>query len=93
MKKILRILAVLVVVAAAMFWVAAGANQGWTKNRVEKKTVDEVTGLEGVTYEDKFMPGVDFLAIAMGVALALGGSSFLFRTKSKRIHQTENHTT
>ena len=81
MKKILRVLAVFVIVGAAIFWVVAGANQGWTKNKVEKKTTDEVTGIEGVTYEKKFVPGLDFLAAAAGVAAALAGCSFLFRTK------------
>ena len=93
MKKILRVLAVLVIVAAAVFWVVSGSNRGWTKDRIPKETIDEITGQKGVTYEDKFVPGVDFLAVAAGVAVALGGSSFLFRTKSKRIHQNENHTT
>jgi len=88
MKKILRVLAVLVLVAAAIFWVVTGANQGWTKNKVEKKTVDEVTGLEGVTYEKKFVPGLDFVAGAAGIAGLLAGVSFLFRTKSHFNHQT-----
>jgi hypothetical protein len=83
MKRILRILAVLIALGGLCYWLATGSNTGWTKNRVEKRTVDEVTGIEAVTFEDRFVPGVDFLG---GVALGAGtliGISFLFRKKQK----------
>ena len=64
-------------------WLAAGANRGWTKNRVEKRTVDEVTGIEGITYEDRFVPGVDLLAGTLVGAGVLAGVSLLFRKKDK----------
>lgn len=54
----------MVVLVAAAFWAATGANRGWTKTSVPKKTLDEVTGIEGVTYEKKFVPGLDFLGVA-----------------------------
>jgi hypothetical protein len=92
MKKIVRILAVLVLVGAAIFWVVTGTNRGWTKTSVPKTTTDEVTGLEGVTYEKKFVPGVDFLAAAAAVSVVLAGGSFLFRTKSHFSFQTKNKT-
>lgn len=60
------------------WWAAAGASRGWTKTSVERVTVDEVTGLEGRTYEDKFVPGVDFLGAGLVGAAALAGASFLF---------------
>jgi hypothetical protein len=83
MKRTLRIVAVLVALAGLGFWLAAGANAGWTKNRVEKRTVDEVTGIEAVSFENKFVPGVDFLGgIAVGAG-ALAGVSLLFRKKEK----------
>ena len=83
MKKLLRILALLLVLAAAGFWLAAGANCGWTKTSVPKKTVDAVTGIEGVSYEKKFVPGVDFLAAAAVCAGILTGASCLFQNKTK----------
>jgi thymidine phosphorylase len=89
-KKVLRIIAVILVVAAAGFWLAAGANRGWTKTSVPKKTLDEVTGIEGVTYENKFVPGVDFLGAAVIGAGILAGASFFFRNK-KQTH-TPNQT-
>lgn len=70
-------------VGAIAFWAAAGANRGWTKTRVPLKVPDPVTGLEGVQWQDKFVPGVDFLAAALLGAGLLAGVSFLVPTKSR----------
>ena len=83
MKRILRIVAVLVALGGLGYWLAAGANTGWTKNRVEKRTVDEVTGIEAVTFEDRFVPGVEFLGVVAVGAATLIGISFLGRRKEK----------
>ena len=89
MKKKLRIIALVLVVAAVGFWAAKGANTGWTKDSREVKTVDEVTGIEGITYKKQFVPGVDFIGAALLGAGILTGVSFLFRTKSNSINQTK----
>ena len=81
MKLFLKWTSLLVVVAAAVLWLSAGANRGWTKTSVEKRTMDEVTGLEGITYESRFVPGIDFLGGALLAAGILAGASLLFRTK------------
>jgi len=83
MKRILRIIALALIVGAVAFWAASGANRGWTKTRVPKKIVDEVTGLEGVQWQDKFVPGVDFLGVILVGAGVLAGVSFFIPTKSK----------
>lgn len=83
MKRILRVLAAILMFGAIAFWLAAGANHGWTKTRVPIKVADPVTGLEGVQWQDKFVPGVDFLAAALLGAGILAGVSFLVRTKSR----------
>ena len=83
MKRTLRVIAAILVVGAIAFWVAAGANRGWTKTRVPKKVVDEVTGLEGVQWQDKFVPGVDFLGAALLGAGVLAGISIFVPAKSK----------
>jgi hypothetical protein len=83
MKRILRIIALILIVGALAVWAATGANRGWTKNKVPIKTVDEVTGLEGIQWQDKFVPGVDLLAASTLGAGVLVGISFLFRTKPK----------
>ena len=89
MKKGLRIIALLLVVAAIAFWAGTGANRGWTKTSVPVKTLDEVTGIEGITYKKQFVPGVDFLGAWLLGAIVLTGVSFLFRTKSNSINQTK----
>ena len=84
MKKSLLILALVVALAAVGTWFATGANRGWTKTSVEKKTLDEVTGLEAITYEKQFVPGLDFLGAALLGSSALVGLSFLFRNQTSQ---------
>lgn len=91
MRKNLRIAALLLVVVAGGYWLVAGANLGWNKNKVEKKTLDPVTGIEGITYEKHFVPGAEFLGETGLGAIVLAGASFLFRNKqttpeSKSVH-------
>ena len=82
MRRILQTLALALVLLAGGLWLAAGANRGWTKTAVPVKTTDEVTGIEGISYQPRFVPGVDFLgAVALGAG-ALAGVSLLFRTKT-----------
>jgi hypothetical protein len=83
MKRTLRIIALVLIVGATAFWAAAGADWGWTKTRVPKKVVDEVTGLEGVQWQDKFVPGIDFLGAAFLGAGVLAGVSIFVPSKSK----------
>jgi hypothetical protein len=90
-KSTLRWLAVAVFLGAIGYWVAAGANRGWTKTSVPIKTIDDVTGIEGVTYQKKFIPGVEFLAVAGIASVLCVGLSFLFRTKN--LAQTSNEQT
>jgi len=86
MKRTLQLVALGAAVSAVAFWAARGANRGWTKTQVPVKTVDEVTGLEGVSYRDRFTPGVDFLGGALLGAGALAGATLLLRNKP----QTKN---
>jgi hypothetical protein len=81
MSKTLRILALVLALTAAGTWLVTGGNRGWTKTSVPVKTVDEVTGLEGISYERRFVPGLDFLGAAVLGASLLAGGSFLFRNK------------
>ena len=85
MKRILRWLALGLILAGAGFWLATGAHRGWTKTSVPVTTKDEVTGIEGVSYQKKFVPGVDFLGTVAAAAAALATASLLFRGK-----KTEN---
>ena len=85
MKKALRILAVLVLLAAGTTWLVTGANRGWTKTSVMVKTADPVTGIDGISYEKKFIAGVDFLgAAALGAGLLAGASCLVSKPKKKQ---------
>lgn len=83
MKRALQIVALLVALGAVAFWAATGANRGFTITDKKVTTLDEVTGLEGITYEKGFWPGVDFLGGALLGAGVLAGASLLFRNKPK----------
>lgn len=83
MKRTLRILALVVALAAASLWLATGANRVWTRTSVPVKTVDPVTGLEGIEYHRQFVPGLDFLTAAWLGAAFLGAASLLFGNKTK----------
>lgn len=88
MKRSLQILAVVLAVATLSVWLAKGANTGFTKNRVPVKTVDPITEIEQVEWQDKFLPGVDFL----GGGLIVGGALFvgsLFIRKTNKQQQTQ----
>jgi len=85
MKRILQILALVVALGSAVTWVSTGANCGWTKTALAVKTIDEVTGIEGITYRKTFSPGVDFLGAALvGAALVLGSSLFFRKSNINR---------
>jgi hypothetical protein len=84
MKRILLILSGALLLASSLFWLLGGAHRGWTKTSVPVKTLDEVTGIEGIQYESRFVPGIDFLAGGLLLAAALAGSSCFFRNKNDR---------
>ena len=83
MRRVIQIVALVVALSAVAFWAARGASRGWTRTQVQVKTMDEVTGLEGVSYQDRFTPGVDFLGGALVGAGVLAGATLLIRNKPK----------
>ncbi len=82
MRRKLRVLSAVVALAAIGFWIATGAHWGWNQSKVPKTTLDEVTGIEQVTYEDRFVAGFEFLGAAAVIAGALLIGSFFFRNKN-----------
>jgi len=81
--SVLRLVAVVLALATVGFWAAKGAHRGWSMNRVPVKTLDEVTGLEQVTYQERFVPGVEFLGAGLALAAGLAAVSvFLPKNKS-----------
>jgi len=83
MRLPLRLLALLVLAAVVGWWASTGAHRGWSKNTVEVRTLDEITGIEQITYDDRFVPGVDTLALGAAAAAALAGLSFAFGRKPR----------
>lgn len=81
MRHGLRLLAALVAFAGLGLWLGCGAHRGWTQTSVLVKTLDEVTGIEKNDYQDRFLPGLDFLAAAAAGAAILAGISFLFQNR------------
>ncbi len=82
MKTVLRLLAVILFFGTALWWFKTGRNRGWTKNQVAVEKLDETTGIVGIDYEDRLVPGVDILGAAAAGALVLTGLSFLGRRKA-----------
>ncbi|HKS36506.1 MAG TPA: hypothetical protein VJW76_04910 [Verrucomicrobiae bacterium] len=81
MKTILRLSAIIIVVAAVVAWFVGGTNRGWTKTSVPVMKKEPVTEIEYQEFEARFSPGVDFLGAALLGAGVLAGVSFLFRNK------------
>jgi thymidine phosphorylase len=79
MKRLLRVLALVLVVAALGSWLATGANRGWTKTSVPVRQTDDVTGITVDVYQKRFVPGVEVLGATLLGAAALYGASFLCR--------------
>ncbi len=78
MRTAFRLLAMTVLLGGFSCWFLLGAHRGWTKNQVPVQHTDEITSIHYVTYEQRFVPGLDFLLACIGLAGGLGVASFLF---------------
>jgi hypothetical protein len=54
------------VLLSLIFWGILGANTGWTKSYIEIPRKDEITGIDYTEKVNRFVPGVDLLAPALG---------------------------
>ncbi len=79
-RRSFRLVALATFIGCVGFWGAKGARIGWSQHQVPIQEVDEVTGLDYVRYEDRFVPGLEWLAGGCAVAVLLFGASFLFRS-------------
>lgn len=86
LRSLTRWAALALFAGTVIFWVAKGAHRGWSQNRVPIPQTDEITGIEYITYEERFVPGVDVLFAGTAAAAALLAVSFFLR--SKTIHST-----
>ena len=81
MRTGLRVVALFLVLVTLVLWLFGGPNLGWTKTSAMQKTVDPVTDQEVVTWEKRFLPGIDFVVGGLTVASIVFGASFVFRKK------------
>jgi hypothetical protein len=88
-SRLLLVLAGVLLLCAATAWLLTGTNRGWTKTIVPHKLLDEVTGIEGVTYERRFVPGLDFLAAAVLGSGVLAGVSFFLKHPNPKAHSPD----
>lgn len=89
MRRILQGLAVTVLLAGGAIWLSAGAHRGWTKTSVPVKSIDEITGIEGITYKRQFVPGLDLLGSSLLAASVLASASLIFSRKTKPTNNTD----
>jgi hypothetical protein len=80
-----RLLALFILSTCLSWWWFSGADMGWTKTYITIPATDEITGISYEVKQEKFIPGVDFVALGTGLSFAIFAASFLF---SKRKSQT-----
>ena len=80
-RLILRVEALVLILASTAFWISTGSHTGFSNDRVEIPQVDPITQIEYVDYEERFVLGVEFLALAYGLGVTSFGLSFTFRRK------------
>lgn len=79
-----RLLALFILSTCLSWWWFSGADKGWTKTYVTIPATDEITGISYEVKQEKFVPGVDFLALGTGLSFAVFASSFLFSKRKPR---------
>jgi len=80
-----RLLALFILSTCLSWWWFSGADMGWTKTYITIPATDEITGISYEVKQEKFIPGVDFVALGTGLSFAIFAASFLF---SKQKSQT-----
>ncbi len=78
-RVLFRMLAGISALFLFAYWAAAGWNRGFTKTQIPIKQVDEITGIEFVTYKDHFTPGIEFLGLGLGLCIMLFAITFIRR--------------
>ncbi len=80
-RVLLRGAGILLALFIFCFWAAKGYHRGWSQNEVPVKQVDPITELPYVTYEKRFVPGIEFLGGGIFAGLAIFSVTF-FRRRS-----------
>ena len=62
---LLRALAALSAVAIVACWISLGGHMGWSQTRIPVQRTDAVTATTFTDYEERFLPGLDFLVAGL----------------------------
>jgi hypothetical protein len=84
LRTITRLLALFILVTCLSWWCFSGADMGWTKTYVTIPATDEITGIAYEVKQEKFVPGVDFVAAGIGLSFGIFAASFLFSQKKPK---------
>jgi hypothetical protein len=84
MKRALRAVGLFVWVTGIVVWTLLGANRGWTKTSVQVRRIDPVTEQDIVTWEKRFLPGLEFLAGTVFAGGLLFAFSFFGRSANRQ---------
>jgi hypothetical protein len=80
-----RLLALFVLSTCLSWWWFSGADMGWTKTYVTIPATDEITGIQYEVKQEKFVPGVDFVAAGIGLSFVIFAASFLLSQRKPKI--------
>jgi uncharacterized membrane protein YraQ (UPF0718 family) len=84
LRTFLRLIAAICLAGVIGLWVTLGAEKGWTKTSVPIQKTDEITGIEYPVFENRFVPGLDFLVAGCAGSIFLAAVSFIPTTKKKK---------
>ena len=79
MKIATRLAALFIGLITVALWFFGGPNLGTTKITEAVRAVDSATGSETVSHETRFLPGIDFLAVGLVLAILVWAAGRLIR--------------
>jgi len=77
----LQLAGLILILGSVGYWMMTGAHTGFSKNRVEVAKIDPITQIEYVDYEERFVPGIEFLSAGTVAGLGLLAVGFFFARK------------
>ena len=79
-----RLLALFILSTCLSWWWFSGADMGWTKTYITIPAMDEITGIQYEVKQQKFVPGIDFVAVGTGLSFVIFATTFLFSSKKSK---------
>lgn len=76
-------LALILFSATLIFWFSQGAHSGWSQTQVKVMQYDEITEIEFPVWEDRFVPGVEFLGAGVSLAVVVAGLGLYLRSRQR----------